>query len=127
MGTVNKQSSATVTPTISTSFKLTTPAEIVLFEGILDSWGISEDKLNLTVTNILSRWAQRTLSTHSSSCRWKQFKGEECGYVGAATWCDRTYARCLALGNEANFGGFKWLPSIVDKEIWWGRIPEKLK
>ena len=124
MGTVNKQSSATVTPTLTTSFKLTTPAEIVLFEGILDGWSISENKLNISVTNILSRWAQRTLSTHSSSCRWKKFKGTECGYTGGEAWCDRTHARCQALGNEAHYGGFPWLPSIVGKEIWWGRIPE---
>ncbi|GAI73202.1 unnamed protein product, partial [marine sediment metagenome] len=44
----------------------------------------------------------------------------ECGYGGGETWCDRTYARCVVLANSDNFGGFRWLPSIVDKEVFWG-------
>jgi len=46
----------------------------------------------------------------------------QCLYAGAETWCDRTYARCTVLGNTDNFGGFRWLPSIIDKEVWWGRL-----
>lgn len=96
---------------------------IEIFEGLIDSWSMSEGKIEITVANILSQWAQRTLSKHSASCRWKEFKGTECGYAGSETWCDRTYARCEVLSNTASFGGFRWLPSIVDKEIWWGRVP----
>lgn len=91
------------------------------FEGTIDSWQLDEGKLDFTVTNDLTRWQQRTLSLHPASCRWKVFKGTECTYSGGMTWCDRTYARCLALNNTANFGGFRWLPSIIDKELWWGR------
>ena len=93
---------------------------VTLFEGEIDSWILDEERLQMTVTSIFNRWSQRTLSRHSASCRWKKFKGTECGYSGSATWCDRTYARCQALGNAANFGGFRWLPSIIGKEIWWG-------
>ncbi len=95
---------------------------VMLFQGFIDSWQIQQEgELELTVTSLFSRWKQRTLQRQSSSCRWKQFKGPECGYSGNADWCDRTYARCSALDNTANFGGFRWLPDIQDKAIWWGR------
>jgi hypothetical protein len=97
---------------------------VTLFEGEIDSWTLDEERLRMTVTSIFSRWSQRTLSRHSASCRWKKFKGTECGYSGTAEWCDRTYARCQALGNTANFGGFRFLPSIIGREIWWGRTPK---
>ena len=94
---------------------------VVQFKGVLDSWELSDSDVNMVVSNELSRWNQRTLALHSASCRWKQFKGTECAYSGAATWCDRSYSRCVALANTPNFGGFRWLPSIQDKEIWWGQ------
>lgn len=94
-----------------------------LFSGEIDSWSMEADnKVSVTITNQLATWNRRTLSNHSSSCRWKRFKGAACGYSGGETACDRSYARCLELGNEANFGGFRWLPSIEGKEIWWGRV-----
>jgi len=93
-----------------------------IFQGEIDSWKLNERALSVTVTSIFYNWSQRTLSKHSPSCRWKQFKSTECNYAGASTWCDRTYARCVVLSNSTNFGGFRWLPSIVDKEIWWGRV-----
>jgi len=95
---------------------------VIVFEGEIGPWGLAEDKVDITVTNQFAQWAQSTLSRHSASCRWKVFKGDECGYSGSETWCDRTYARCESLGNQANFGGFRWLPSIMDTQIWWGRV-----
>jgi len=97
------------------------PATVKIFEGIIDSWQLDETQVSIDITSILNRWTQKTIMLHPSSCRWKKFKGTECGYTGSATWCDRSYARCKALGNTANFGGNRWLPSIVDKELWWGR------
>jgi hypothetical protein len=44
----------------------------------------------------------------------------ECNYSGLQDWCDQTYARCLDLTNQNNFGGFRFLPYIMEKEIWWG-------
>ena len=39
-------------------------------------------------------------------CRYKTFKGTECGYVGVQTSCDRTFIQCREYGNEGRFGGF---------------------
>jgi len=97
---------------------------ITIFEGNLGNWWLDEEKISFTVTNQFSQWNQTTLNRHSPSCRWKKFKGIECGYEGSETWCNRTYARCQALDNTANFGGYRWLPSIVDKNVWWGQIPK---
>lgn len=94
---------------------------LTLFNGLLGEWTINEKEINITCTSLLDQWAQRTLSFHPPSCRWKVFKGTECGYVGAETECDRSYVRCDELSNTDNFGGFRWLPSIVDKAIWWGK------
>jgi len=94
---------------------------VIQFQGELNAWNLDEEKVSVTVASLFTRWNQRTLAKHSASCRWKKFKGDECGYSGAATWCDRSYSRCAALNNTDNFGGFRWLPSIMDAEIWWGR------
>lgn len=97
---------------------------VTLFEGDLDAWDLDEEKVPITLASEASRWAKKTLTKQASSCRWKVFKGTECGYAGSETWCDRSYSRCEALSNADNFGGERWLPSIVDKEIWWGRKPK---
>lgn len=49
----------------------------------------------------------------------------ECAYLGSEAWCDQSYARCCNLGNSGNFGGFRFLPSLMEKDIWWGRVPKK--
>ena len=46
---------------------------------------------------------QRYLMDH---CRYKVFKGTLCGYGGAESECNRTFARCVELGNTTRFGGF---------------------
>ena len=109
---------------LDSDLSIISSAATTLFEGEIGPWGLDEEKISITVTNQFSRWNQKTLTRHSASCRWKAFKGTECTYSGAETWCDRTYSRCVALGNQANFGGFRWLPSIVDKDIWWGSVPK---
>lgn len=38
-------------------------------------------------------------------CRYKEFKGTLCGYVGAETECNRSFSRCKELNNQARFGG----------------------
>ncbi len=98
---------------------------ITVFQGQVGEWLLDESKIKVTVTNQFAQWTQETISKHSPSCRWKVFKGAECQYAGTEPWCDRSYTRCQALGNTANFGGFRWLPSIEDKVIWWGTAPKE--
>ena len=103
----------------------TTYGTATLFMGYIDAWELNEETLKLTAVSIMSAWSQTTLNLHSPSCRWKKFKdASTCKYAGDETWCDRTYSHCLVLENTANFGGFRWIPSIVDKTIWWGRVPK---
>lgn len=93
---------------------------VLLFTGEVDSFTIDELELRLVIGSIFTKWAHQAYNKHSSSCRWKVFKGVECAYAGAETWCDRSNTRCIVLNNEANFGGFKWLPSIENKKFQWG-------
>ncbi len=56
-----------------------------------------------------------------------QYSSGTCQYpvVGAGTWCDQSWESCLALTNTAKFGGFRWLPGVINKDIWWGKNPAK--
>lgn len=94
---------------------------IIIFDGSIDSWTSSDGEISIKVKSEFNQWNQITLRIQSSSCPWKVFKGTECQYAGGETWCDRTYTRCVALANTANFGGDRWVASIIDKVIWWGR------
>ncbi|MFZ5785616.1 MAG: hypothetical protein ACOY3Y_04165, partial [Acidobacteriota bacterium] len=49
------------------------------------------------------------------------FKGTSgrCGYSGAETWCDHTYARCSALGNTARWGGVCRLAAYPGQKFQW--------
>jgi len=96
---------------------------VSMFTGEVDSFDLDETEVRLVIGSIFTRWGNQAYNKHSASCRWKVFKGDECGYAGAQTWCDRSYVRCVALANTANFGGFRFLPSIENKKIWWGPTP----
>jgi hypothetical protein len=115
---------------LDSSYDVVAGSAVTIFEGELDSWDITESQLKATVTSMFHQWSQKTLSKHSPSCRWKVFNsstlgstGVECASTAGGAWCDRTYARCLSLGNSTNFGGYRFLPSLVDKDIWWGKVP----
>ncbi len=98
---------------------------IVLFYGYTDSYHIDKEKAEISVADELIRWKTPVpRRSHSEHCEWKDFKGIECKYAGTETWCDRTKARCEALSNYDNFGGFSHVVELMDKEIWWGRIPK---
>jgi hypothetical protein len=81
---------------------------------------LNERSVTLEIVNEFWMWKKKSLRKSSASCPW-QFKGAECAYTGAGTWCDQGYARCTALGNTDNYGGFRFIPSIAEREIWWGR------
>lgn len=44
--------------------------------------------------------------------------------VTTYAWCDHSYERCAQMSNSDNFGGFRWLPFLQDKILWWGRGPK---
>jgi len=99
-------------------------AAFPIFIGTIDGWNADESDLQIYVANDMTNWNQRPLNKHGASCRWKKFKvtdsGSPCMYAGDETWCDRSYSRCSAIRNTDNFGGFRWLPSLETKEIYWG-------
>jgi phage-related protein len=94
-----------------------------IFPGILGGWDASEKTVEVTVVNEFVLWQKDTLRVAQSSCPW-DFKGTEgfCGYTGSETWCDQSYDRCLELSNTDNFGGFRFMPSLEEADIWWGRV-----
>lgn len=83
---------------------------VLLFDGVMNSIQLTPMSLVFTV--------ERILNNHSSlspnkifdvNCQFR-FKDSKCGYTGAETKCDKTLARCQALSNVTNFGGY---PSVV--------------
>ena len=81
-----------------------------LREDYFDILETSVDHMNritfkLGVENLMNYRSpkNRFLKSH---CRYKVFKGNQCGYTGSETSCDRTFTRCNELGNTARFGGF---------------------
>lgn len=49
----------------------------------------------------------------ADACRWR-FRDARCGYTGPGTSCDKTFARCVSLGNAERFGGF---PGLVRRSF----------
>lgn len=89
--------------------------------GIIGGWQLyDENTLKITITNELVLWSKKPLRIQMSSCPWV-FKGTECAYSGGESTCDQTYERCRFLGNTDNFGGDRFINSLMQKEIWWGR------
>jgi len=95
-----------------------------IFSGTISNWKMRESSSMIEIKNDMILWNKKTLRTCQSSCPW-EFKGTECTYAGAIDWCDRSYEHCVSLDNSDNFGGFRFLPSIMEKEIYWGRNPKK--
>ena len=104
---------------------LYTPIVHLVFDGFLAEYDLEEDEAQIQAVNEFFLWNKRTLRIAQPSCPWV-FKGPggECGYAGASAWCDQSYARCLALGNDLNFGGNRWVVDTAEKQVWWGRLPK---
>lgn len=92
-----------------------------LMRGFIGGWEAYDDSiLRITITNELVLWDKRPLRVQQSSCPWV-FRGPECGYSGAGLRCDQTYEQCKAHENTDNFGGYRFLNAMMEREIWWGR------
>jgi hypothetical protein len=92
-----------------------------LFRGIVGGWDLSGDSTaRITLTNEMVLWNKEPLRIQSTSCPWS-YKGTECGYTGPMGPCDKSYEACQLRGNEANFGGDRFLAAAMLKQVWWGR------
>ena len=91
-----------------------------IWRGIVSTYRIDDTNITVTLVNELIRWHRKHLRQCSMTCRWA-FKGDECAYAGAETWCDQSHSRCVALGNSDSFGGFRFLEDIMERKVRWGR------
>lgn len=87
------------------------------FDGLVDNWSYQPGIIKITFADLFAQWARVTMSEFSTSCRWVVFKGLRCKYLGAATECNRTFTECATYGNEKNFGGFRWVASMINKKL----------
>jgi hypothetical protein len=92
-----------------------------IFAGKIDSYDYSGSILNVTVTSFHALWNKRTMETSTPSCR-RNFGESDCGYtIIGSELCDRSYEQCKIYGRTVQFNGFRYLPDLESKEIWWGR------
>jgi len=92
-----------------------------LFRGIVGGWDLSGDnQAKITLTNEMVLWNKEPLRIQSTACPWA-YKGTECSYSGPMGPCDKSYEACQLRGNEAQFGGDRFLAAAMTKELWWGR------
>ena len=101
----------------------------VIFKGQFDGVSIAEGydsaDVSLDIKNEFVKWDMPVpRSTFAGTCQWK-FKSNTpgCQYTGVASLCNKTWERCAELANTSRFRGFRWLPMLQDKEIWWGKFP----
>lgn len=98
----------------------------LLFLGYCDQVDLDVQQAKIEIYNHMIKWKTLTpRRLHAPSCEWTFKDTVTCRYAGAETWCDHSWERCLALTNSINFGGFRWLPFLQDKKIYWGRVPKE--
>ena len=88
-----------------------TDDSLVLFNGLMERVAkIDEQTASITATQIVGSIDFECPSRlFTPYCPWP-FKGVECGYSGAQSSCDKSWARCHALANTNNYGGFRFIP-----------------
>jgi hypothetical protein len=111
------------TPTCIWDFK-DGPAKVIgstssTYTCILDHCGHSS---NYPTTG--ANWATYWALAGSGGATWAEgnwYTVGTCRYSGVQTWCDRSWDRCNTLSNTLNFGGFKYLPGIIGRKVYWGQ------
>jgi lambda family phage minor tail protein L len=91
---------------------LSDPNSYLDFVYYIDSYSANQSQVEFICTTKLDVIDKTIpgeiyLRTH---CRYRQFKGPQCGYSGSETECNRTMQRCLELNNLSRFGGFPSCP-----------------
>ncbi len=106
-------------------------APIVSFQGEIDAVYLEDKKTECDVAfelrNDFARWETPIpRSMYGMTCNWT-FKSTTpgCQYTGASSICNRTYERCMELGNTDRFRGFRHIGKIDSAEVWWGRYPHQ--
>lgn len=90
-----------------------------LLRGYVTSWELTEQEATIKIGSEFMLWSKKTLRLPTPNCPWS-FKGTECAYAGAETWCDKSPERCVSLANYVNFGGRKFISDLEGKKIFWG-------
>lgn len=94
----------------------------VIFSGVIDRCTLDQQRVRFDVFNPFIFWQRKVpRRLHSPTCPWPFKDATFCKYSGVEAWCDKSFDRCEALGVSDNFGGFRFLPALVNRKIWWGR------
>lgn len=89
-----------------------------IFEGTIDTPTVASGNGSAPeVAFLLAGFSDplaRTFPTRriEVKCDVRRLGDARCQYSGVETDCDRTLARCTALGNDVNYGGFVMFPRI---------------
>lgn len=98
---------------------------VVHFDGLVDSMRLTNKTLKMDIFNHMILWKKRLpRRTHQATCTWTYKDPATCKYSGMADLCDKSWESCGNRANLPNFGGFRYLPSLENKQLWWGRQPK---
>ena len=87
---------------------------IVVFKGTMDNPQLTVKEFKVNVIRGYGEFNKTVPTmTYDVNCQW-QLRDKNCKYNGAETYCDKTYTRCLYLGNIGEFGGH---PSTASDSI----------
>ena len=79
----------------------------VLYAGNCNNLTLDYENATMDIETPLGGYERQCPAMkYRATCQVRRFKDCRCGYTGSATSCDRTWARCKELENQANFRGF---------------------
>lgn len=90
--------------------------------GLIDGIKCKRESATIEIFNHMILWKKKIPGRmHQGNCTFVFKNTATCKYAGVATHCDKSYDQCVLYGNTLNFGGFRWIQGMVDKQIPWGR------
>lgn len=94
-----------------------------LIAGRMESPEWDSEQLTFRVVPAVSAVATKFPSgQYVTPCRYRVYKGSQCGSTGTDPTCDRLWTSCISAGkgnNGARFGGFRHKPA-PGQVFWWG-------